>query len=328
MGTARSNGTAHGAGSVRGARTARGGRIAGQLALKRARRHWQLYLLLLPPAVYLFVFKYYPMYGVQIAFRDFIPGQGILQNPWAGFKYFDLFFKSPYFGRLLKNTLLLSALQILASFPAPIILAISLNECRNRTVSKSVQMITYMPYFISTVVLVSMMMQIFSPYGLVNNFLQYLGLGRINVMSASASFRPMYILSGIWQGTGYSAVVYIAALSGISHELYEAATIDGASVFQKVLYIDLPSILPTAVILLILNSGNVLNVGFEKVFLMQNPLNMNISDVISTYVYRIGLESAQYSYSTSIGLFNSVVSTAILVCVNSIAKKLSSTSLW
>ena len=268
------------------------------------------------------------MYGIQIAFKDFNPGIGILQSRWAGLKYFDLFLKSPYFSRLLINTLTLSSLYIAASFPAPIILAISLNECRNRLFRKSVQMVTYMPYFISTVVLVSMMMQMFSPFGLVNNILQYFGLNKIDIMSKSSSFRPMYILSGIWQGTGYSAVVYIAALSGISGELYEAATIDGASIFQKIWFVDLPSILPTAVILLILSSGNVLNVGFEKVFLMQNPLNMNISDVISTYVYRIGLESAQFSFSTAIGLFNSIISTTILVCVNMIAKKLSNTSLW
>ena len=295
---------------------------------KRIRVHWQMYLLLLFPLAYLMIFRYYPMYGVQIAFKDFNPGIGILGSKWVGLKFFEAFVKSPYFVRLIRNTIVLSGLSILISSPVPIMLAISLNECRRRSVSKAVQMITYMPYFISTVVLVSMMMQMFSSYGLVNNFLQYMGLGKINLMSNSASFRPMYILSGIWQTTGYSAVIYIAALSGISSELYEAATIDGASVFQKIRYIDIPSILPTAVVLLILNSGNVLNVGFEKVFLMQNSLNMNVSDVISTHVYRVGLESAQYSYSAAIGLFNSVISTVILVTVNTIAKKLSETSLW
>ncbi|MDR3122048.1 MAG: ABC transporter permease subunit [Clostridiales bacterium] len=299
-------------------------------AWKKIRRHWQLYLLLLPSVAYLVLFRYYPMYGIQIAFKDWNAGLGISGSRWAEplLKYFISFISSANFTRLLKNTLILSSLTIACSFPMPILLAISLNECRKKWVSRAVQTITYMPYFISTVVLVSMIMQMFSPFGLVNNFLQMLRMEKINILSASSSFRPVYILSGIWQGTGYSAVVYIAALSGISSELYEAATIDGATIAQKVWHIDIPSIMPTAVILLILSSGSVLNVGFEKVFLLQNQLNMNLSDVISTYVYRVGLESAQYSYSAAIGLFNSVISTLILICVNSVAKKLSETSLW
>ncbi|MDR1542622.1 MAG: ABC transporter permease subunit [Clostridiales bacterium] len=291
-------------------------------------RHWQLYLFLLPPVAYLLVFRYYPMYGIQIAFKDFNPGLGILKSRWVGLSFFEAFIKSPYFARLLKNTLILSAQSIIASFPVPIILAISLNECRSRLVRRAVQMVTYMPYFISTVVLVSMIMQLTSSFGLINNTLKYFGMQKVNIMGASGSFRPLYVFSGIWQGAGYSAVIYIAALAGISNELYEAAIIDGASVIQKIWYIDLPSIMPTAVILLILSSGSVLNIGFEKVFLMQNTLNMNVSDVISTHVYRVGLESAQYSYSAAIGLFNSVISTVILVGVNAAAKKMSDTSLW
>jgi putative aldouronate transport system permease protein len=189
-------------------------------------------------------------------------------------------------------------------------------------------MITYMPYFISIVVLVAMVMQMTSPYGLVNNVLLSLGFPKVNIMNNPNSFLPLYIGSGIWQNAGYSAVIYIAALSGVSNELYEAATTDGASVMQKIWHIDIPSIMPTAVILLILNSGHVLNVGFEKIFMMQNPLNMHNTDVISTYVYRVGLESAQYSFSTAIGLFNSVISTVVIILVNGIAKKLSETSLW
>ena len=295
---------------------------------RQIRRHWQLYALLFLPVAYLVLFKYSPMYGIQIAFKDFNPGVGIFDSKWAGIKYFQLFFNSPYFGRLMKNTLTISILSILISFPVPIILAISINECRSRLFSRTVQMVTYMPYFISTVILVSMMMQLTSSFGLVNNILQMAGLQKINIMNNPNSFLPLYIGSGIWQGAGYSAVIYIAALSGVNGELYEAAYMDGASVPQKIIYIDIPSILPTAVILLILSSGSVLNVGFEKVFMMQNPLNMNASDVISTFVYRIGLESAQYSFSAAVGLFNSVISTLILIFVNGAAKRLSETSLW
>ncbi|GHU65848.1 sugar ABC transporter permease [Clostridia bacterium] len=298
-----------------------GGRIVKQ---------WQLYLLLLVPVMYLAIFRYYPMYGIQIALKDYNPALGVVRSPWSNpvWRYFRLFLQSPFLGRLLKNTITISSLSIICSFPIPIILALSLNECGRGGIKKTVQTVTYIPYFISTVVLISMVIQIFSPYGLVNNVLKYMGMPKINIMARSSSVLPVYILSGIWQGTGYSAVVYIASLSAINSELYEAAVIDGANILQKIRHIDIPSILPTAVILLILSSGSILNVGFEKIFLLQNPLNMNVSDVIATYVYRIGLESAQYSYSAAIGLFNSIISTIILVCVNAVAKRLSSTSLW
>ena len=291
-------------------------------------RHWQLYLLLLIPVAWLIIFRYYPMYGLQIAFRDFNPGQGIFGSRWAGTKYFKLFFNSPNFTRLFSNTLLLSLYSILASTPIPIILAISMNECRKRFFSKTVQMVTYMPFFISTVILVAMLVQMTSSFGLLNNVLQLLRMEKVNVMGNPANFRHLYVWSGIWQGAGYSAVIYIAALSGISNELYEAAKIDGASIIQKIWHVDLPSIMPTAIILLILGAGNLLNIGYEKVFLMQNPVNMSVSDIISTHVYRVGLESAQFSYSAAIGFFNSVVSTIIIIIVNGIAKKVSETSLW
>ena len=296
--------------------------------MKKILRHWQLYLLLLPPLAFLFIFKYYPMYGVQIAFRDFNPALGIIKSPWAGFKYFSLFFSSPQFSKLIINTLTISFYSILAGFPIPIILAIALNECKNKFFSKTVQMITYAPYFISTVILVAMINQMMSPYGLINNLLTLFGQDTVNFMGKSGWFTSIYVWSGVWQGAGYSSVIYLAALSGISSELYEAARMDGASTFQKIVHIDIPGIMPTVVILLILSSASVLNVGYEKIYLMQNPLNLNISEVISTYVYKIGLVSAQYSYSSAIGLFNSLTSLIVLTVVNQIAKKQSETSLW
>ncbi len=297
-------------------------------ALQRMRKHWQLYLLLLPALVYIIVFKYIPMYGVQIAFRNYNPSLGFSESPWVGIKYFREFFLSYQFGRLFGNTLLISIYSILASFPIPIVLALSLNETRSRVFGKTVQTITYAPYFISTVVMVSILFQFLSPYGLLNNLLTMLGMQPVDLMAMPKIFKSLYVWSGVWQTAGYSAVIYLAALAGIDPELHEAARIDGASTLQKILHIDLPGILPTAIILLILSSGQVLNVGFEKIFLMQNPLNMETSDVISTYVYRQGLVSAQYSYSAAIGLFNSVISTLMLVGVNAFSKKVSDTSLW
>lgn len=295
---------------------------------KAVTRHWQLYLLLLFPVVWTLLFRYYPMYGVQIAFRDFNPGLGILQSKWVGLKYFRMFLVSPQFGQLLYNTFVISVYSILAGAPVPIILAIALNECKIRPFAKTVQIVTYAPYFISTVILVAMVNQILSPIGLVNNIIKIFGGEAVNILAKPRFFRSVYVWSGIWQTAGYSSVIYLAALSGINKELYEAARIDGASTLQKIIYIDLPGIMPTFIILLILNSASILNVGYEKIYLMQNPLNLNVSEVISTYVYKLGLISAQYSYSSAIGLFNSVVSMVLLTLVNFVARKTSETSLW
>lgn len=296
--------------------------------VKRILKHWQLYLLILPPLALLIIFKYVPMYGVQIAFRDYNPAVGIFSSRWIGLENFTSFFQSFEFSRLLVNTITISFYSILAGFPIPIILAISLNEAKNRFFSKTVQMITYAPYFLSTVVMVAILNQFLSKVGLLNNLLNLLHLPAVDLMGYPWLFKSVYVWSGVWQTAGFNAVIYIAVLSGINQELYDAARIDGASSLQRIINIDVPSIMPTATILLILSSAQILNVGFEKIFLMQNPLNLSVSDVISTYVYRIGLLNAQYSYSAAIGLFNSVVSMLLLAAVNQVSRKFSETSLW
>jgi len=303
---------------------------------KRARKvakeilmQWQLYVLLLLPVVYLIIFKYLPMYGVQIAFRDFNPALGFTASPWVGMKHLLNFFHSNYFWRLVSNTLLLGFFSLVVSFPCPIILGISINEARSKTFGKAVQMVTYAPYFISTVILVSMVMQILAVRGgLFNSMRALFGMDPVNLMADPGMFRVIYILSGIWQGTGYGAVIYIAALANVNPELYEAAEIDGATIMQKIINIDIPSIMPVAIMLLIMSCGSIINVGYEKVLLMQNKLNMETADVISTYVYRMGITSAQYSYSSAIGLFNSVVSIILLLTVNWVSGKVGETSLF
>lgn len=295
---------------------------------KRIMRHWQLYILILPCLICAIIFKYLPMYGAQIAFRDYNATLGFSGSHWVGLKFFHDFFSSYQLPRLLKNTIGISVYQMLASLPIPIILAIGINETKWKFFGKTVQTITYAPYFISTVVMVSILFQFLSPYGLLNNLLAIVHIAPVDLMSNPALFKSIYVWSYVWQTAGYSAVIYLAALSGINCELYEAARIDGASTLQKIINIDLPGIVPTAIILLILSCGQVLNVEFAKVFLMQNPLNYDVSDVINTYIYRQGLESSQYSYSAAIGLFNSGVSFILLVGVNLISKKYSETSLF
>jgi putative aldouronate transport system permease protein len=278
---------------------------------------------------YLAIFHYAPMYGVQIAFKDFIATKGIFGSPWAGIKHFQRFFASHVFWRLITNTLGISFYQLIAGFPFPIILAILLNEARCRWYKKTVQMITYAPHFISTVVMVSIILQFLEPrFGLVNRVLAAFGGQAVNFIAVPEYFKSIFVFSGIWQNVGYSSVIYIAALAGIDPQIEEAAIVDGASRLQKIRHVDIPGILPTAVVLLILNMGHIMNIGFEKIFLMQNPLNMRTSDVISTYVYRVGLISAQYSFSAAVGLFNSVVNLVLIITVNHIARRLGETSLW
>lgn len=298
-------------------------------ALRRIRRHWQLYLLLLLPIAHTLIFRYWPMYGAQIAFRDFNGVQGITGSPWVGLLHFQRFLSSFQFWRLLRNTLGISLYSLAAGFPIPIILAIALNEARNQAFRKTVQMVTYAPYFISTVVMVGIILQVLdSRLGLANKFIVAFGGSPMDYISRPEMFQSIYVFSGIWQHMGYSSIIYIAALSAIDPQLEEAAVIDGATRLQKIWYIDLPGIMPTAVILLILNVGQIMNVGFEKAYLMQNPLNMSTSDIISTYVYRMGLLRAQYSFSAAVGLFNSVINLILLVSVNQFAKKVGETSLW
>lgn len=294
-------------------------------------RRWQLYLILLIPITFLVVFSYVPMYGAQIAFRQYTAKGGITGSKWVGLKHFIKFFNSPFFPRLIRNTLFISLYGLIAGFPIPVLLAISLNNCDSTKFKKTVQMVTYAPHFISTVVMVGMLFQVFSyQYGMINNLLDALGLERKLFMSEPQYFRHMYVWSGVWQGMGYSSIIYISALSAIDPSLYEAAKVDGASRLQRIFHIEIPGILPTIITLLILNTGSLLSVGHEKVLLMQSTQNMETSDVISMYVYRLSFQSTipDYSYSSAIGLFNSVVNFVIIMIVNTVSKHVTETSLW
>jgi putative aldouronate transport system permease protein len=298
---------------------------------RQMKRSWQLYLLLALPLAWLAVFQYYPMYGAQIAFRDFLPGDNMWQARWVGLENFIRFFDSVMFGKLMVNTLGLSLYSLVVGFPIPIIFALSLNQLRTGLFKQSVQMVSYAPYFISTVVLVGMLMQILDlRHGPVNLMLSALGKTPIMFMGDAKLFQSIYVWSGVWQYTGFSAVIYLAALATVDPALHEAAVVDGASRLQRIWHIDLPGIMPTAITLLILNMGQVINVGFEKVYLMQNPLNTSISEVISTYVYKVCLIGGitNYSYAAAIGLFNSIIGLIMLVAANQMAKKLTDSSLW
>ncbi|WP_373291212.1 ABC transporter permease [Paenibacillus marchantiophytorum] len=269
------------------------------------------------------------MANAVLAFKNYNVIKGIWGSPWVGTKYFELFLNNPAFMMLIKNTLAISFYQLAVSFPFPILLALALNEVKNMAFKKTVQMVTYAPYFISTVVMVSIVMLFLSPrLGIINTIANAMGFESINYLGESGMFRSIYVFSDVWQTMGYSAVIYLAALAGIDPSLYEAAKVDGASRIQKILHVDLPGIMPTAVIILILSVGNIMAVGFEKMYLLQNPLNLATSEIISTYVYKMGLLNANYSFATAVGLFNSVINLILLVVVNGIAKRTSSNSLW
>lgn len=300
-------------------------------ARKQMLRHWQLYLVLLIPVVLLIIFSYGPMYGLQIAFRNYKAKLGFWGSPWVGLKYFKDFFSTPDCARLIRNTFSISIYSLIAGFPIPILLALMLNECTDVKFKKTVQMVTYAPHFISTVVMCSIILLVVSAgkNGILNNILALFGMKeRIDFISKAGMFQSIYVWSGVWQGMGYGSIVYLAALSGIDPSLHEAAVVDGASKLRRIWHIDLPGIMPTIIILLILNCGSLMNVGYEKVLLLQNDLNKETSRIISIYVYQLGLEQAQYSFSTAVGLFNSVVNTTLLVGVNFIARRLSETSLF
>lgn len=295
---------------------------------RRLRQDYPIYLLMLPCVIYIFLFNYMPMYGVQIAFRDFRPSKGFWNSNWVGLEHFIRFITQPNFLMILRNTMVISFYSI-TTFPLPIILALMINEIRSPAYKKTVQMITYAPHFISTVVICSMITLFFSRgSGVVNNVIELFGGERIDFLSIPSMFPHIYVWSGVWQGIGWSAILYISALSGVPNDLHEAAVIDGASRLRIIWHINLPYILPTVVITLIMRCGNILSVGFEKVFLLQNSLNLDTSQVISTYVYSIGLLGTQFSYSSAIGLFNTVVNVFMLMLVNAIAKKLSDVGLW
>ncbi|HML45387.1 MAG TPA: ABC transporter permease subunit [Clostridia bacterium] len=292
-------------------------------------RQWQLYALLFLPLVYIVVFHYAPMGGAMIAFKDYSLRQGVWKSPWVGMKYFRSFFNTPDFMLLLRNTLALSLYGLFAGFPVPILLALAIHEIYKRFFKRFVQMVVYIPYFISTVVVVGILMNMFAMRtGLINNLRESVGLQSVNFMGELGLFRSFYVWSGVWQSAGYNAIVYLAALSATDNEQVEAAVIDGANRFQRMWHVDLPSIAPTVVILFILAVGNIMSIGFEKVFLMQNPTNLDHSEIISTFVYKKGLKSYQYSYSTAVGLFNSAINLMLISATNLISRRLTSTSLW
>ncbi len=304
---------------------------AQRSVFKQLRRSWQLYVFLALPLAWLFVFMYYPMYGAQIAFRDFLPGRTIWGSEWVGFTNFVRFFESPLFIRLLKNTLILSAYSLVVGFPIPIIVALSMNQLRMGFFKRSVQLISYAPYFISTVVMVGLILQFLDlRRGPVNVLLQAVGFDPVHFMGISDLFSSIYVWSGVWQNTGFNTIIYLAALATIDPALHEAALMDGANRLQRVWHIDLPGILPVIITLLILTLGQLMNVGFEKAFLLQNPLNLTNSEVISTYVYKVGLAGgvANFSYAAAIGLFNSVLGLILLVAANQVSKRLLNNSLF
>lgn len=297
----------------------------------RIRRNWQLYVLLFLPVLWLIVFRYAPMYGAQIAFRQYSPAFGIEGSPWVGFANFIRFFNSPKFEPVIVNTLVLSFYSLIAGFPIPIILALSMNQVKTRMFRNSVQMITYAPHFISTVVIVGMLFQFLHPrVGFTAVIAQMLGSKPPNWMGDPGAFRHIFVWSGIWQEMGFSAIIYLAVLSTIDPALHEAAVVDGANRLQRIRYIDIPGLLPTAMVLLVLSTGRVLEIAFEKVYLMQSPLNLGVSEVINTYVYKVGLLSPilDFSYSTAIGLLKGIVGLLLLITVNHAARRLTENSLW
>ena len=298
--------------------------------IQRILRSWQLYVLLVPALIWLFLFAYYPMYGLIIAFKDFKIRAGILASPWANplFKHFTNFFSTTIASTTIINTILLSVYQLLFSFWVPVVFALLLNQIRSNGARKAIQTISYAPYFLSNVVLVCIISVLFSSTGVVNSILTSMGMKIQNFTSEAQYFRPLYIGSSIWQSMGFNAIIYIAALSSISPELYEAALIDGANKFQRVWYIDLPLIMPTVILMFILAVGNIMTIGYEKAWLMQAGGNTSVSEIISTYVYKTGLQSAQYSFATAVGLFNSVVNFIILVIANLSAKKTADISIF
>lgn len=290
---------------------------------------WQLYVLALPTIICVLVFSYAPMYGAIIAFKDYKVNMGILGSPWAGLKYFNQFVNLPNFKTLLENTLKISIYSLFWGFPAPILLALMLNQVRSKHYKRFVQTVTYAPYFISTVVLVSMLSIFLTPSsGFINKIIENFGGQAITFMGVPKWFRTVYIASGVWQGAGWGAIIYLAALGGVDPTLYDAAMVDGASKMQRLIHIDFPCILPTIVIMFILNMGSLLNVGYEKAYLMQNSLNIPVSEIISTYVYKIGLINGNFSFSAAVGMFNSVINFALVISANYISRRLTENSLW
>ncbi len=298
--------------------------------IRKMKNSWQLYVLFSLPLLYIIVFHYVPMYGATIAFKNFNPVQGILGSDWIGLDHFERFFKSHEFLRVIKNTLILSFYQLIAGFPFPILLALSLNYVSKKRFKKTVQMVSYAPHFISVVVMVGIILVFLEPRGPINSLLTLIGMEPIHFMGNASYFKSIYVWSGIWQSVGFGCIIYLAALSSVSPALHEVAIIDGASKLQRIWHIDIPGILPITIILLILDMGNILNIGFEKALLLQNPLNLRSSEIIDTYVYKVGLVSAvpNYSYAVAIGLFKSIIGLILIYSVNRFSKKIGQESLW
>ena len=296
---------------------------------KNIRRDKALLLIVLQVVIHYLIFVYYPMYGNIIAFKDYSPVLGINGSEWVGFKYFLQFFRSPYFWRVLRNTLLISCYSILWGFPIPIIFALMTNDLRNGIFKRVVQAVSYIPYFISTVIICGMLVNFLSPSnGIVNTIIELFGGKPINFLMEPGWFRTVFIASGIWQGFGWSSIIYLAALTGINPELYEAATMDGASKLQQVIHVSVPCILPTIIVTFIMQIGTLMSVGYEKLILLYNPVTLDVADVISSYVYRTGLVEGNYSFGSAVGLFNSVINLLLVFLANRISKKASEVSLW
>ncbi|WP_088547865.1 ABC transporter permease [Paenibacillus aquistagni] len=293
-----------------------------------AKMNRYVYLMLLPVVLYYAVFHYGPMYGVQIAFKDYSAALGFAGSPWVGFKYFEEFFNSFFFWRIVRNTLILSLYELLFAFPAPIILALLMNEIRQHFFKRAVQTITYIPHFISIVVIVGMLVDFLARDGLINNILGMFGVEAVAYLREPEWFRTIYITSGIWQGVGWGTIIYLAAISNIDPSLYEAAKVDGANKWRQVLHITIPGITSTIIILLILQMGSIMSVSTDKILLMYNSSTYETADVIGTYVYRKGLLESNYSYSTAIGLFNSLINFSLLILANRVSRRMSETKLW
>lgn len=286
------------------------------------RRNYILYLFLAPAVILTVIFKYVPMYGAMIAFKDFSPRKGIMGSAWVGFEHFQRFLTSPNFYDILMNTLKLSAYGLILGFPVPIVLALMLNLIRSAKLKKNIQLIVYAPNFISVVVVAGMLFVFLSPTGVVNALITAFTGKPVSFMSDPAYFRSVYILSGIWQTAGWSSIIYVATLAGVDPQLHDAATIDGASLLKRIRHIDLPALRPVMAVLFILAAGGIMSIGYEKAFLMQTALNTPTSEIIATYVYKVGLQAGDYAYSTAIGLFNSVINVILLVFVNTVVKRL------
>ncbi len=296
----------------------------GQKIGRYFRHTWQLWVMLLPSMIYILVFCYIPMYGVQLAFREYSFARGFLGGDFVGMKYFRQYFSSSMFWPTLRNTFVIAVTGIIVGFPAPIILALVINQIRNQRWKKFVQTIVYVPYFISVVVLVSMINILFANgSGVIANFLKAIHLAdpAVNIIGSARTFVPLYVLTGVWQSMGWNSIIFIAALSSVDTQLYDACRVDGANRWQTMIHIDLPALVPTIMILLILNMGGILNVGFDKVFLMQNSTNLGVSQVISTYVYDVGVKSSQFSFGTAVGLFNTIINFICLIITNAISRR-------